>query len=143
MCRLSLLAQFPKARHLFVIAFPSSSMRIHWMPSAALSVRVAREVLVAHRLRSSSSLTLCGMLVAHSSACQPSSNRSSISSLCLSSRFAKGGGLSVITMCHRSWACALFPKILVFFVSNLSGEGNSVAASSSSRKMLLSISLIW
>jgi len=106
---------FHTARHLFVKAFPSSSMQIHWMPSAARSVCVAWGVLVSNRFRSRSSLTICSKLVAHFSACHPSSIRSRISSLYFSSRFAKGEGLSVITSYHHCWMCVLFPKILVFF----------------------------
>jgi len=45
------------------------------------SFLVAWGVLGSNRFRSRSSLTICGIFVAHSSACHPSSIRSSISSL--------------------------------------------------------------
>jgi len=82
------------------------------------------------------------MLVAHAFACQPSSISSRISSLCFPSRFAKGGDLVAITSYHQSQMFFLFPKILVYFVSSFSREGNSVAASSSSNWMAGFVSLI-
>jgi len=61
-------------------------------------------------------------------------------SLCFSSFFGRGGGRNVITSYHRVWG--LLPAILIFLINNLSIEGNSVAASSSSLKMAKFISLI-
>ena len=75
------------ARHLFVRALPSSSIRIHCIPSVSWDVRVAGGVLVVSRFRCNISLATCGMLIAHSFLCQPSSMRSSISSLYFSSFF--------------------------------------------------------
>ena len=133
---------FRTARHLFVRAFPICSIRIHWMPSAALSVHAAWGVLILNKFQSRISLTIFGICVAHSSACHPSSIRSQISFLSSSSRFARGGGLAVITSYHHSQMCALFPKFLVFFVSHSSREENSISACSSSSWMAASISLI-
>jgi len=69
------------AWHLFVRALPNSSMRIHCIPSAAWFIRVAGEVLAVNKFCRSISLTICSILIARSSLCQPSSMRSSISSL--------------------------------------------------------------
>ena len=69
------------ARHLFVRALPSSSMHIHCIPSVVWLIRVAGGVLAVSTFCRNISLRICGMLIAHSSPCQPSSVRSSISAL--------------------------------------------------------------
>jgi len=92
LCVLRLLScTIRTARHLFVRVLPSSSMRIHCIPSVAWLIRVAGVVLPVSRFCRKISLIMCGMLIAHSSPCQPSSRRSSISSLYFSSFFNKGG----------------------------------------------------
>jgi len=83
-----------------------------------------------------------GMVLAHSSSSHPSSTRSSISSLCFSSFFGRGGGRDVITSYHPCRIWGLLPAILIFLINNFSMEGNSVAASSSSLRMAKFISLI-
>ena len=85
------------ARYLFMRALPSSSMRVHCIPSVAWFIRIAGGVLAVSRFCRNISLTICGMLIAHFSPCQPSSMRSSISSLLFSSFFDKGGGRIDIT----------------------------------------------
>jgi len=90
------------ARHLFVRGLPSSSNHIRCIPSVAWLIRVAGGVLAVSRFCRNISLTICGRLIAHSSPCQPSSMRSSISSLYFSSFFGKGGGRIDITSYHHS-----------------------------------------
>ena len=94
------------------------------------------------RFLCSISLTICGMMIAHSSPCQPSSMRSSISSLYFSSFFGRGGGRVDITSYHHCWIWGLFLEILIILINNFSMEGNSEVASSSSAKMAESITLI-
>jgi len=79
------------ARHLFVRVLLSSSMRIHCIPSVAWLIRVAGGVLAVSRFCRNISLTICGMLIAHSPPRQPPSMRSSISSLYFSSFPVRGG----------------------------------------------------
>jgi len=82
------------------------------------------------------------MVFAQFSYSRPSSTRSSVSSLCFSSFFGRGGGRNVITSYHHCLIWGLLLAILIFLNYNLSIEGNSVAASSSSLKMVKFVSLI-
>ena len=84
------------ARHLFVRALPNSSIRIHCTPSAAWDTRVEVKFLVKVKFFCKSSLIIWGMVVVQSSSCNPSSTRSSISSLHFSMFFGRGGGRDVI-----------------------------------------------
>jgi len=130
------------ARHLFVRALPNSSIRIHCIPSVAWGMPVEVWFLVKVKFFCNISLINWGMVLAHSSPSHPSSTRSSVSSLCFSSFFGRGGGRDVITSYHHCRIWGLLPAILIFLISNFSMEGNSVAASSSSLRMARFISLI-
>ena len=68
--------------------------------------------------------------------------QSRISSLYFSWFFGRGGGRVDINSYHHCWIWGLFPAILIHLINNFSMEGNSVAASSSSAKMAVSITLI-
>jgi len=80
------------AQHLFVRGLPSSSMRIHCIPSVAWLIRVAGGVLAVSRFCRSISLTICGMsspipLLAS----LPLGGR--VFPLCISLRFSVRGGV--------------------------------------------------
>ena len=62
------------------------------------------------------------MVLAHSSPSHHSSTRSSISSLCFSSFFGRGGGRDVITSYHHCRIWGLLPAILIFLISNFNGK---------------------
>jgi len=132
------------ARHLFVRVLPNFSIRIHCIPSVACDVRVAVGFLIVVKFFCNISLIIWGMVIAHSSSCQPSFTRSSISSLYFSSFFGRGGGRDVITSYHHCRIWGLLPAILICLINNFSMEGNSVAAAASysSVKMAEFISLI-
>jgi len=103
LCDLSLFSfSFYTARHLFGKALPNSSIRIHCIPSASWFVRVDGGGFVVSRFCCNILLTICDMLVAHSSPCQPSFMRSSISSLYFPSFFGKGGFRIDISSDHHS-----------------------------------------
>jgi len=85
------------ARHLFVRA----SIRIHCIPSVAWDVWVTVGFLIEFEYFCNISLITWGMVFAQSSSSHPSSMWSSISSLCFSSFFGKGGG-SLVMSSHRS-----------------------------------------
>jgi len=110
-CVLRLISfSFRTARHLFVRALLNSSKRIHCIPSASWDVQVAGGVFFVGRIWWNISLAICGMLIAHSSPCQPFSMRSSISSLHFSSFFGRRGGRVDITSYHQCWIWGLFPR---------------------------------
>jgi len=123
------------ARHLFVRALPSSSIRTHCTPFSACDTRAEGRFLVEVRLSCRSVRISLGMVVSQSSSCHPSSTRSSMFSLIVSEFFGKGGGLDVITSYHHFRVRKLFPDNEIFLLNSFSREGNSVAASSSSFKM--------
>jgi len=123
------------ARHLLVRALPNSSILIHCNSSVVWDTRVEVGFLVKVKFFCKSSFSRWGMVLVQSSFNHPSSTQSSISSLCFSAFFGRGDGRDVITSYHHCRIRGLLPVILIFLISSLSIEGNSVAASSSSLRI--------